>query len=154
RNKLTGVGRILPDRRSLIAAKEKQFVLNNGSAGGPTKLVALQGIVSCREIISRVEEIIPHEFEQITMELVGTGFRDGTDGSRFCILGRQTAGLDFEFLQCIGKRQWLTLAVVRIHVRNSIERISSAKTQRARHGDNVIPRETPIARRTLLNSGA
>src|SRR5262249_25467335 len=121
RNVSTRVVGILPDRCSLIAAKEKQLVVNNWSTDGSTELVPLQRIVRRCEIVSRVEQIVPDEFKQVAVELVGSGFRDGTDSGRFWILGRQAAGLDFEFLQCIGKRQWLALAIVWIHVRDAVE---------------------------------
>src|SRR5207249_6716993 len=69
------VCRILADCRSLKSPEEKYLVMHDGSAYGSAELIALQRAGFCREIITCIEEIITDELEQITMELVRSGFR-------------------------------------------------------------------------------
>src|SRR2546430_4054156 len=92
------VCRILADGRTLKSTEEKHLVLHDGSAYGPAKLVALQRAGFYREIVARIEQVVPDELEQITMELIRSGFRHTAHGGRRAMLSIDPAGLDLEFL--------------------------------------------------------
>src|SRR5580704_7469793 len=72
---------------SLVAAKEEQFILLNGSAERAAELVLLQhllsrfagGIVAVVEEIVRVQIAVAEEFKQRSMEVVGAGLGDNVD---------------------------------------------------------------------------
>src|SRR5215471_4647454 len=79
----------------------------NRSADGSAPLIAFQRVSGGSEKVAGVEVAVAHEFEQIPVDLIRAGFRDGVDGCAgvHSVLSRKGAGLHLEFLQRIRKRE-------------------------------------------------
>src|SRR6185369_9217759 len=99
------VGWILPDRRFLVSAEEKQPVLQDGTADCASELVALQSTAGGCKIVSCVEEIITKEVKRVSVKLIRSGFGHGAYRCAFAVLRRQSARFYFEFLEGVGKWQ-------------------------------------------------
>ena len=123
----------------MVASEEKQFILDHRPAKHSAKLVALQRIPLWSEGIACVQRTIAHEFEQIPVKFVGAGLGYSVNRRRrvLSVLGLQRAGLHFEFLEGIGKRQRQIQVVVRIVMRSSIEYVDQTIVQPAPHRNGV-----------------
>ena len=132
--------------------EEIKLVLDERPADGSSELIPLEIVTSGRKGVARIEHAIAEELEQIPMNVVCAGFCHCVDcGSGMVpILRRQRAGLDFEFLERIGKGQRQIQVVIRIVVRCAIEQVRHAVRQTAGN-DNFSRRIIPNAR---IQSGA
>ena len=65
--------------RALVSGEEEQLVLHDRPADRAAELVALDRVALGRKRIPRIEDSIPHEFEQIAMKLVRSRFRHQAD---------------------------------------------------------------------------
>ena len=73
RNERNSVGWILANRRALVSAEEKQFVLHDRPADRSTELVALDRVALRCKGVPRIEHSIAHELKQIAVKLVRSG---------------------------------------------------------------------------------
>src|ERR1700739_2341083 len=89
------------DPRALVTAKEKQFVLDNGAAEGPTKLVAFELVPLRREEIPGVEYGVAHELKRISMKTVRAGLCNYIHYARrvLSIFRAEVVGLKTELLK-------------------------------------------------------
>ena len=76
RYELSRIPRILAERGALISAEEKKFVFHHRTTDRAAKLIALQRAPFSGEIIPCIKKIIADKFEEISMELICTGFRN------------------------------------------------------------------------------
>src|SRR5688572_16903997 len=104
------VVRRLTQIRALVAAKEKEPVLDNRPAQRSAKLVTQQTVIlplavrpHRRKLIGRVEPLVPVELEQVPVDDVGSRLRHRIDrGSRaHAVVGGEAARGDAELLQRI-----------------------------------------------------
>ena len=104
-------GRLLPDRRRLIAAEEKELVAHERSAKRAAELMTLQTVVHALAVwanrgerILRIEAAIADELERVAREPVRAGLGHRIDrGARVdAVLRAQAAGGDAELLQRVG----------------------------------------------------
>ena len=91
----------------LDTSKEEQFVFHDGPAQHAAELIAFQPVLFGSKCVARVEDPVAYELEETAMKFIGAALRDDVDdaGSVISVLCRHGTGLDFEFLQRIGKRQ-------------------------------------------------
>src|SRR5581483_3790345 len=88
------------DARTFVIEKEEQFVLADRATQVSAELVPAQRRLSqprfVRKKIVRVENVIPEEFESLSVERVGTGFRGDIDDAarRAAIFGREGVAVD------------------------------------------------------------
>src|SRR5262245_35855780 len=75
------IARIRTRQRSLIPSEEEQLVPQDRPAESSTVLSSLERVAWGCKRISRVEKIIPHEIEPISMKLVGARLGDGVYGT-------------------------------------------------------------------------
>ena len=104
--------------------------MHDRSAYRSAELVAFQRAGFCREIITCVEEVIPDELEQITMELICSRFGHAAHSGRRSVLSIDSASRDLEFLEGIRKRQRHIGAGHEIDVTGAIQRVVHGITQR------------------------
>ena len=106
-----------------MSGKEKQFVANNRPAQNSAKLIALQAITLFCERVSGIENLVPDEFKQAAVQIIGAGFRHRVHGA--CgvlpVLRGYRAGFHLELLKCIGKRKRQIEIAVRIIVCPAVE---------------------------------
>ena len=134
-------------RRTLIAAKEKTLVAPDWPTESAAILVPLNAIGcgrSSKEILS-VENRVAHEFEGISMEIVGAGLGDDVnDAARVrSILRAVVARLYAEFLERVRERKGLIDVRVFVHVIAAVELVADRILARA------ICRECDGARKGL-----
>src|SRR5207244_9499731 len=93
--------------RSLVSAKEKQFVRDDRSTKDTAKLVSLEPVLLVGVRIPRIEDFVAHVFKQVAVKSVGARFRYHVHrtGGMEPILRGYRAGFDFELLNRIGERQ-------------------------------------------------
>src|SRR5262249_54336937 len=74
------LGRCLTVARALVSAKEEELLLADRPAKGAAELVALESIVGRREEIACVQRAVAEEFEDVSVELVGSRLRNRIHG--------------------------------------------------------------------------
>src|SRR5262245_51154698 len=123
RNVSLGVCRVPAESRSLVAREEEQLVLYDRAANRSAELIALQGAPDLfpiraytSKIRGRIEKVIPDEFEKVAVKLIGSRLRYCADGGSSSVLGGETAGLHFEFLQRIREGKRHRLAIIGVDV--------------------------------------
>ena len=147
------LGRGSAGARRLVARKNKQLVLFDGSSDQASELVAPQRILRGGEEIARVEVSVADEFEQAAMELVGSRLgHDIDDRAGMQPVARGNAvGLHAEFLQGVGEGKRQVHIGMRIVVIAAVEQIVIPVDLASGYGDadssRVIVRRDDAARR-------
>ncbi len=67
---------VVANSRSLVTDKEKRAVLDHRATECTTELIALQRIDAAGEIVTRVEDSVAYELEDVSMKGVRARFRD------------------------------------------------------------------------------
>ena len=81
----------------MIAAEEKQFVLEDGAANCAAELIAFQRAACNGEVAPCVEKIVAYKFEKVAVKRIRARFRDRADLSAARLRSGQSADLGFEF---------------------------------------------------------
>ena len=113
----------------MVASKEENLILNDGTSQRASELIALQRVAFLCKKVPGIESRIADKLKRVTVQLVGARLGDGVDRpARFeTAVGAHTAGLDLEFLQGVGEWQRHLCTVVRIVMHRSIQGIPDAK---------------------------
>src|SRR5262249_51185718 len=111
--------------RALVTGEEEQFVLFDRPAKRSAKLIAFQRIPDWSKEIPSVQFVIAHKLERRTVEIVGTRFGDGIDGTTRVesVLSRERTRFNFEFLQGVGEWKRQTVIGVDIVMHTAVERV-------------------------------
>src|SRR6185503_21028795 len=121
---------------ALVAAKEKELVLDDRPAERSAKLMAQQTVVlplavrpDRRKLIGRVEPFVPVELEQVPVDDVGARLRHRIDRSAraHTVVGGESAGRDPELLQRIRERKRQAAAALRVVVDGAVEQVGDAE---------------------------
>ena len=121
-------GRVL-EERALPAEKEERAVraVVARQLHRPAKiaavLAAIEGVRLGREVVARVERLVPHVAERAAVEGVGARARDGIDdGARAVALSRAVvAGLNTEFLQRFWKWKGQVFVLVEVGIARAVQ---------------------------------
>ena len=106
-------------------------------------MIPLERITNGREEVAGVEDSIADELEEVPVKVVGAGLGHDVNrpGTMLSVLRGQSAGLDFELLQRVGKRKRQTQIIDRIVVRSAVHHISEGAVRAAPgHGDGSLVR--------------
>ena len=145
--------------RTLVAAEEEQPVANDWAAQRAAELVAAEPVVDAlavcphgREVLRRVEALVPEELEPIAAEFVRARLRDRIHRRRrvHAVLGGQSARRDAELLHRVGERERQIEVVVRIVVHRAVQDICDAGAEstgdRYGHGIGSLPLAADVGR--------
>ncbi len=95
-------------RGALVAAEEKQLVVQNGSANVGSVLIPLERVDPAGDAVARVGVVVAEELEHAAVELIRPRFGDDVDRAAGVetVLRREPGGLHRELLQGVGERKW------------------------------------------------
>ena len=118
---------------SLVAAEKEQLIAADRSPDRTPKLIALEGILLGRKVISSIHVAVSEKVEQCSMKAVGPGFGNDVDDIAWMqtILRRETRRLHAEFLDSIRKRKRQVYIGERIVIVSPIHQIIDVGRLRA-----------------------
>src|SRR5439155_26668330 len=124
---------------ALKTSEEEESILDNRSPYRSAVVIAFQRVPFQSECIAGIERSIAYEFKEVAVKIVGARLCYRVDCARrvLSILRRYRAGLDFELLQCIRKRQRQTHAIERILMCASVQQECQPVVHPARDGTGI-----------------
>ena len=120
------------------AGKDEVFVFSNGTADGPSKLIASKIFMGGSKEIPRIEYAVSQELESFAVILVGPALGgDVHQPGVSALIGQEEAFLDFELVHSRDRDAQRQLAIARASRRDAVNKVAGLTTHVAADQDRA-----------------